>query len=54
MQMAEAARLSKALVRKETINMIEKIQAHLTDSPFTATIQKRADTLLQRLNLSQS
>jgi serine/threonine-protein kinase HipA len=52
MQMAEAARLSKALVRKETMSMIEKIQSNLTDSPFTTTIQKRADTLLQRLNLS--
>lgn len=52
MQMAEAARLSKALVRKETISMIEKIKTHLTDSPFTAIIQKRANTLSQRLNLS--
>lgn len=53
MQMADEAGLSKALVRKETMNMIKKIKAHLTDSPFTSTIQKRAETLLQRLNLSQ-
>lgn len=51
-QMAEASSLSKALVRKETMSMIKKIQDHLTDSPFTPIILKRADTLLQRLNLS--
>lgn len=53
MQMAEAAQLSKALVRKESIHMIEKVQTHLTDSPFTSTILKRADTLLKRFNLSR-
>lgn len=53
LQMADEAGLSKALVRKETMSMIKKIQVHLTDSPFTSTIQKRAKTLLQRLNLSQ-
>ncbi len=52
MQMADAAHLSKALVRKETMSMIKKIQRHLTDSPFTATILKRTEILLKRLNLS--
>ncbi|MDF1828028.1 MAG: type II toxin-antitoxin system HipA family toxin [Legionellaceae bacterium] len=53
MQMADEAGLSKALVRKETMNMIKKIQTHLTESPFTSTIQKRAATLLHRLSLAQ-
>ncbi len=47
-QMAEAAHLSKALVQKEALNMIDKVQTHLTESPFTSTILKRAQTLLKR------
>ena len=47
-QMAEASNLSKALVKKETIHMIHNIETHITESPFTPTILKRAHLLLQR------
>jgi serine/threonine-protein kinase HipA len=47
-QMAEAGDLSKALVQKEVINMIDKLQTHLTESPFTPIILKRAQILRQR------
>lgn len=47
-QMAKEAKLSMALVRKEAINMINKIQNNITDSPFTNTIIQRAHKLNQR------
>lgn len=47
-QMAEEALLSSALVRKEVLNLIGKIQKSITASPFTSIILKRADTLFQR------
>lgn len=47
-QMAEEAKLSVALVRKETISMLGKIYTHITDSSFTSTILQRADKLSQR------
>ncbi len=47
-QMAEEAKLSKTLVLKEAISMINNIQTHITDSPFTATILQRTDKLGQR------
>ncbi|MDX2345835.1 MAG: type II toxin-antitoxin system HipA family toxin [Legionella sp.] len=50
-QMAEAAHLSKALVQKEAINMIDKLQTHLTESPFTPLILKRTQTLLKRFQV---
>ncbi|MDF1678772.1 MAG: type II toxin-antitoxin system HipA family toxin [Legionellaceae bacterium] len=49
LQMADAAQLSRALIQKETEGLIEKIKTHITDSPFTETILKRAHTLLRRL-----
>ncbi len=51
MQMAESAQLSKALVQKEVINMVQKIQHHLMEipeSPFTPIILKRTQILLNR------
>ena len=47
-QMAEEAKLSIALVRKETISIINKIQNNITDSPFSAAILQRADKLSHR------
>lgn len=52
-QMAKAAHLSQALVQKETISMIQKIQTHLADSPFSAMILKRSQILLQRFQAAQ-
>ncbi|CDZ78640.1 Serine/threonine-protein kinase HipA [Legionella massiliensis] len=48
-QMAEEAMLSAALVRKEAQKLISKIQTHIAESPFTATILQRAEKLSQRL-----
>ncbi len=48
LQMADKAQLSRALIQKETERLIGKITAHITDSPFTETILKRAHTLLRR------
>ncbi len=47
-QMAEAADLSKTIVQKEIINMIDKLEMHVTESPFTPIILKRAHILRQR------
>lgn len=47
-QMAKEAKLSVALVRKEAIHMISKIQNKISGSPFTETILQRADKLSQR------
>lgn len=47
-QLAEEAKLSKALVRKEAMSMLHKIQTQITDSPFSATILQRAEKLSQR------
>jgi serine/threonine-protein kinase HipA len=48
-QMAEEANLSVALVRKEAISMVNKIQNNITDSPFSTAILQRADKMGQRL-----
>jgi serine/threonine-protein kinase HipA len=47
-QMAKEAFLSAALVRKEVIYIITKIQKYIKDSPFSNIILQRADTLLKR------
>ena len=47
-QMAKEAKLSVALVQKEAMNMITKIQNKITDSPFTMTVLERANKLSQR------
>lgn len=47
-QMAEEAFLSGALVRKEVLNLINKIQKNITTTPFTSIILQRADKLFQR------
>ena len=47
-QMAKESNLSVALVRKEAVKMIHKIQNNISDSPFTDTILQRADKLSQR------
>ncbi len=47
-QMAAEANLSIALVRDETIHIINKIQNNITASPFTAAILQRAEKLSQR------
>lgn len=47
-QMAKEAGLAVALVLKEAISMLDKIQTYITDSPFTATILQRVGTLNQR------
>lgn len=47
-QMAKSANLSTVLVYKELLNMIEKIQKNIVDSPFTDVILNRANKLLQR------
>lgn len=53
LQMAKESHLSMALVQKETVSMIDKVQNNITDSPFSATILQRADKLHQRfLNAS--
>lgn len=54
MQMAEAAHLSKALVKKELISMINTIQTNITESPFTPVILKRSEKLLIRLNQAKT
>ncbi len=46
--MAEEARLSGALVCKEVLSLISKIQKNITASPFTSIILQRADKLFQR------
>lgn len=48
-QMAEEAGLSPALVRKELLNLIYKIQNNISESQFTDIILKRADALQQKL-----
>jgi serine/threonine-protein kinase HipA len=47
--MAEEAHLSGALVRKELLILINKIEKNITDSPYTTGILQRVDKLLQRL-----
>jgi len=47
-QMAAEANLSIALVRDETIHILNKIQNNITASPFTAAILQRAERLRQR------
>jgi len=53
-QMAEEAHLSAALVRKEVLHLISKIQKNITDSPFTNIILQRADKLLKRFQNSSA
>ena len=54
MQMAEASHLSKALVRKELMNMLNTIQANITESAYTPVILKRVQKLLIRLNQAKT
>jgi len=53
-QMAEEALLSGALVRKELLNVIGKIQKNITDSPFTSIILQRADKLFKRFQMQET
>lgn len=48
LKMAEESQLSLALVRKETLSMISKIQDTITDSPFIKLILQRAEILAKR------
>jgi len=48
MQMAQAANLSQALVRKEALSLIERVRNKITDSPYSSTILQRADKLFNR------
>ncbi|WED43363.1 type II toxin-antitoxin system HipA family toxin [Legionella cardiaca] len=47
-QMAEEANLSGALVQKEAMKILDKIQNNITESPFTTTILQRIDKFNQR------
>ncbi len=47
-QMTKETALSAALVRKELLDLIKKIQKSITESPFTDRISQRADHLLKR------
>jgi serine/threonine-protein kinase HipA len=51
-QMEKDANLSVALAKKITMEMIGNIQDKLTDSPFSTTILKRADKLVQRFEIA--
>jgi len=51
MQMASEANLSKSLVRKETLSMINKIEDNITESPYRAVILERANKLALRFEL---
>lgn len=53
-QMAEEALLSSALVRKEVLNLVSKIQKNITASSFTSIILQRADKLFQRFQKSSA
>ena len=53
-QMAEEALLSGALVLKEVLNLISKIQKNITASPFSSIILQRADKLFQRFQKSSA
>jgi serine/threonine-protein kinase HipA len=48
LQLAEEAQLSMALVQKEVLSMISKIQSLVTDSPYSSTLLQRAEKLKQR------
>lgn len=47
-QMATDSLLSAALVRKEVLAMISKLQKNIIDSPYTSVIVQRAEKLLLR------
>jgi len=54
LQMAEAAHLSKALVQKELMSMINKIQTNITESTFTPVILERTEKLIVRLKQAKT
>ena len=52
LQMAEEAHLSRSLVHKEMLSMVAKIQDNLDPtSPYSATIQQRANKIAQRFKI---
>lgn len=51
-QMAEEVGLSPALVLKETVRIINVLEKHLEDSPFSDMILQRANKLTERLQRS--
>lgn len=51
-QMAEEIGLSPALVLKETVRIINVLEKHLEDSPFSDMIWQRANKLSERLQRS--
>lgn len=53
-QMTKETLLSGALVRKEVLNLVSKIQKNITPSPFISIILQRADKLFQRFQKSSA